>query len=234
MPPEVDDYGALTRRRVGVPVHRIVASRFPAVQLFDVARDAEELQMLAELEGLTNDRLRQELGQIRLVADQDAVYGPGSTPIMAAFCHPAPSRFSDGSFGIYYAALSVDTAIAETKYHREVFLRDASISAETLEMRCYTTTLAQSMTELPVGRKLAGALLDPDSYSAGQRFGQAMRLRGIWGIYYASVRDRPSGKCVAVLRPRALRPVTQTSHYRYLWNGDRIHQIEPYQRFNVS
>jgi len=224
-----DDYGALRSRTVDGDVHRIVPSRYPAVSLFDAARNDEELQMLAELEGLTNERLRQELGEIHCVPPAEAVYGPGSTPIMAAFCHPAASRFTDGSFGIYYAALSVETAIVETRHHRERFLRDAGIPREVLEMRCYTTQLREPMTLLPTGA-LRAQLLDPDDYSAAQRFGAAMRARQCWGIYYNSVRDRPDGRCVAVLRPRALAPVKQTRHYRYFWDGQRIAEIEPYER----
>ena len=43
---------------------------------------------------------------------------------MAAFTHlnPEGSRFSDGSWGVFYAAHSVATAVEETVYHRERFL----------------------------------------------------------------------------------------------------------------
>lgn len=220
----------LLPQRVDGPVHRMVPSRFPPVGLFDSARNEDELRMLAELEGLTNDRLRQQIGQLSLVAPADAMYGPGCTPIMAAFCHPAASRFTDGSFGVYYAALEVETAIAETRFHRERFLAQAAIPEEVLEMRCYTTTLAEPMSRLPDD---AAALLDPDSYRASQPFGADARAQGCWGLFYPSVRQTPDGRCVAVFRPRALRPVMQATHYRYFWNGERIHQIESYTRMDV-
>ena len=43
---------------------------------------------------------------------------------MAAFTHlnPQGSRFSDGSYGVFYCARSRDTAIAETRYHSALFL----------------------------------------------------------------------------------------------------------------
>ena len=213
------------------PVHRLVPSRYPTVSLFDSARDADELDLLAELEGLTNPRLRESLGQIALVARADAVYGPGCTPIMAAFCHPAPSRFTDGSYGVYYAARDIDTAIAETRHHRERFLRAAAIPRETLEIRCYTTTLAQPMSALP--DDTTSALLDPDSYTASQHFGARARAAGRWGIAYPSVRDPQHGLCVAVLRPRALHPVVQGPHFRYYWNGERIDAVEQYARLSL-
>lgn len=222
---------AAGERLIDGPVHRLVPSRYPTVSLFDTARDADELELLAELEGLTNPRLRNELGTIAMVERADAMFGPGCTPIMAAFCHPAPSRFTNGSFGVYYAACEIDTAIAETRHHRERFLREAGIPRETLEMRCYTTTLAQPMTALPEDGK--AALLDPDRYAASQAHGAQARAAGVWGLVYASVRDPQHGDCVAVFRPRALRPVTQGPHFRYYWNGERIDAVEQYARLTL-
>lgn len=234
MPRVAEDASEAGTRRIDGAIHRIVPSRFPPVGLFDTARNEEELLMLAQLEGLTNERLRQELGEIAMVPPQEAVFGPGCTPIMAAFCHPAPSRFSDGAYGVYYAALAVETAIAETKHHREIFLREAGIPEEVLEMRCYTTTLTQAMHLLPDDAASKAAILDPDSYVASREYGAQMRSQNVWGLYYPSVRDQPDGRCVAVLRPRAIAPVMQASHYRYFWDGQRIHQIESYNRLNVS
>ncbi len=226
------DYAALRTRRIAGDVHRIVPSRFPTALLFDAAHNEDELLMLAELEGLTNDRLRQELGQIALVPPGEGLYGPGATPVMAAFCHPAPSRFTDGRQGAYYAGLSEQTAILETVYHRERFMRAAQLPAERLEMRCYVSRLTQNMTLLPSAQR--DRLLHPDDYGAAQRFGAELRRRGAWGIFYNSVRDSPEGRCVAVLRPRALQPVRQSSHFRYWWNGDGIERIEKIESYAVG
>lgn len=219
-----DSYGRLHLRAVEAPIHRIVSSRFPTESLFDIARNAEELEMLAELEGLTNDRLREELGQIHLLRDSDPLFGPGTTPIMAAFCHPAPSRFSDGSYGIFYAGLHEQTAILETVYHRERFLGQARIARETLEMRRYVSHLLKPMNLVPAA--LQAQMLDPDHYASAQAFGAALRQREAWGIYYPSVRHKTEGRCVAVLRPPALAPAVQASHYRYWWDGRRIARVE--------
>lgn len=227
-----DAYGALGARAVDAVVHRIVSSRFPPVLLFDIARSGEEARLLAELEGITNDRIRDEIGELHLVPEDEGVYGPGCTPIMAAFCHPAASRFSDGSFGIYYAALEANTAVIETVFRREKDLRDASLPPEILEMRRYVGRVVQPMTLLPTTHR--GALLDPDDYSASRPFGAAMKARNVWGLYYESVRDAPNGRCVAALRPRALAVPVQTSHYRYYWNGRTIERVEEIQQYAVE
>jgi hypothetical protein len=73
--------------------------------------DPDLMDELFYLEGLTSERLRDEVGAIALVDREDRVCGPGSTPVMAAFTHiGVASRFSDGSFGVYYAAKTLHTA----------------------------------------------------------------------------------------------------------------------------
>ena len=69
--------------------------------------------------------MRDELGELHARAPEERVSGPGATPVMAAFTHlnPEGSRFSDGTYGVYYAAHSLETAIAEVSHHRAVFLR---------------------------------------------------------------------------------------------------------------
>ncbi|MFQ5335912.1 MAG: hypothetical protein ACE5DN_07535, partial [Flavobacteriales bacterium] len=73
--------------------------------------DRDDFDVLYQLESMTNDRIRDETGDINLVDPADRIYGIGSTPIMAAFTHPNPlgSRFTDGSYGAYYAGRDIDT-----------------------------------------------------------------------------------------------------------------------------
>ena len=55
---------------------------------------------------------------------RSAASAPGCGPIMAAFTHlnPNGSRFSDGSYGVFYCARGRHTAIEETRYHSTLFL----------------------------------------------------------------------------------------------------------------
>ena len=82
--------------------------------------------------------------RVHLVPVADRVSGPNASIVMAPFTHLSPpgTRFTDGHFGAYYAAESVDTAIAETRFHRENFLRATSQPAIELEMRCYLADVA--------------------------------------------------------------------------------------------
>jgi hypothetical protein len=216
----------VSTRRVAGDVHRIISSRFPPVNVFDGLADPAELDSVSEVEGLTNDRLREELGQLNLVAAEDRRVGPGWGPVMAAFCHPNPegSRFSDGTYGVYYAGCETKTALAESIHHKERFLRaSAHMPASSHDMRRYVCRLAEPMTTLPT--RARRRLLDPDSYAASSAFARGQRARNVWGLVYDSVRD-PGGTCVAVFRPPALTQPQQASHYRYYWDGSRISHFD--------
>lgn len=80
---------------------RIIFSRYPFIGIYDRIADPADIEAVVELERLTNDRIREEAGDIALVPTADRISGPGSTPIMAVFTHAKSSRFSDGSFGVY-------------------------------------------------------------------------------------------------------------------------------------
>src|SRR3546814_945501 len=105
-------------------VYRLVASIFPPVSIFDRISNPADLEDIFIVESLTNDRMRDEVGNISLVAPEDRVSGPGTTPIMASFPHlnPAGSRFSDGTFGVYYAATTLDTTSEEHTHHPTTLL----------------------------------------------------------------------------------------------------------------
>src|SRR4030095_5398997 len=111
-----------------LPCWRIIPSRFPPIDLFERVADPADLEAMYALESLTNDRLREEVGELQIVLPRERISGRGTSYIMAAFTHlnPAGSWFSDGTYGVFYAAYTLDTAIAETRYHREQFLRATS------------------------------------------------------------------------------------------------------------
>ena len=205
------------------PAWRIVPSRFPPVGLFDRVADADDLDAIAEIEGLTNPRLRDELGQLQLVPRDRRVSGAGATPIMAAFTHlnAEGSRFSDGTYGVLYAAHEEITAIRETVYHRARFLACTHEPPLRVEMRCYKTGIRGSLHDLRRGYR---AEHDPDSYTASRALALALRTEGSDGIVYRSVRN-PGGECVAAFYPDLVLPHVQTRHYQYVWDGTTISDV---------
>jgi hypothetical protein len=205
------------------PSWRIIPSRFPPVQLFERVADPADLEAVAAVESLTNPRLRQEIGELSLVPPEDRVSGPGSSAIMAAFTHlnPEGSRFTDGSFGVFYAAANVETAIAETKYHRERFLRATNQGRMELDMRVYLTDIDARLHDIRGRQRQYALVYHNDDYTAGQQLARKLRDAGSGGIAYSSVR-RPGEECIAVFRPRLLSNCRQGQHLCYVWDGKQI------------
>jgi len=216
------------------PCQRIVASRLPTIHLFERVADPADWDALYALESMTNPRIRNEIGELRLVPVADRVSGPNASIVMAPFTHLAPqgTRFTDGRFGAYYAAESIDTAIAETRFHRENFLRATSQPPIELEMRCYLADVGCELHDLRTRRAELPDVYDPASYAASQKLGREIRDAGSNGIAFDSVR-RDGGECVAIFRPRLVQNVRQSVHLRYVWDGNSISDVYEIRVMNL-
>ena len=94
--------------------------------------------------------LVRERPALTLVPPADRVSGPGATLIMAAFTHlnPEGSRFSDGSYGVYYAADTLATAVAEVSHHRARFLARTAEPEIDVDLRWIQADLRQPAHDL--------------------------------------------------------------------------------------
>lgn len=205
---------------------RIIPSRYPPVDLFERVADAADFEALYEVESLTNPRLRDAVGEIRLVAPEERVHGPGASYIMAPFTHVGPEggRFNDATFGALYAAQERATAVAETCYHRARFLARTSEGPLELDMRVLEMRLDARLHDIRERREALPRIYDPDDYGAGQRLAARLRAAGSWGLAFDSVR-RDGGACIAALRPRAVSQCRQAEHLVYAWDGRSIAEV---------
>lgn len=204
----------------GQKQYRIIPSVLPSVNFFEDLVSSEEMQILWEIESMTNERLRQEAGDLFLVPSEDRVSGPGASVIMAAFTHLGkPSRFTDGSFGVYYASFSQETAIRETVYHREHFLRATLEEACEITMRLYEGQVIQPLHDIRDDD--FQNCHHPYDYTHSQQLARELREANAWGLVYNSVRH-DNGHCIAVFRPPAVSIPQQISHLKYMWDGDKI------------
>lgn len=204
--------------------YRLIPSRYPTVGLFDAIADPADLDVVFAVEALTNPRIRDELGELRLVAVDERVVGPGSTPIMAAFTHlnTDGSRFSDGTYGVYYAAQALETAVAEVGHHRAVFLARTNEAAIDVDLRVITAGVGAPLHDLcHMTSREAAAWLDPDDYVPPQALGRTLRNAASWGVLFPSVRHT-GGLCVGLFRPKALQPARSGAHIALHWDGQRI------------
>ena len=147
---------------------------------------------LIELEEITNPRVRDQVGQIRLVPPERRVSGVNASWVMAAFTHvnPKGSRFSDGTYGVYYAANNLETAIAETIHHFAAFARDADDPARREDMRVLVGSISSMFHDVGLLRpeEHCTAVLDPNDYHAGQALARSLREQHSNGVVYPSVR----------------------------------------------
>ena len=205
---------------------RIIPSVFPPVNLFERVARPEDLDAVQAIESAYNPRLRDAVGDLSLVPRDERVVGPGAGYIMAAFTHVSPegSRFSNGTYGVFYAAQRENTAIAETRFHRERFMRATKEARCELDMRVLGVTVRASLHDLRGMREILPDVYRPDDYTASQLLGGALRAGGSSGVVYDSVRQ-DGGKCIGAFRPRLLSQCRDMKHLRYVWDGARITEV---------
>ena len=202
---------------------RIIPSKFPPINFFEKLVRADQMAEIFYLESLTNDRLREEVGDISLVRPEDRVCGEGSSIIMAAFTHIGKnSRFTDGSYGVYYAARDLKTAVIETVFWREKFLAATNECAGEIDMRVYVGKILKPLHDIRHNK--FQHLHHPDNYLPAQSYALTLRALGSFGLCYNSVRDK-DGQCIAGLRPSAISVPLQSKHLAYVWNGAKISRI---------
>jgi RES domain-containing protein len=206
---------------------RLIASRYPTAGLFDRVAAPSDIDAIIELEGWTNDRVSGELGILTAVPrDEWAVGRAMDSVVMAAFCHPRSGggRFNGEDRGAWYAARTLETAIAEAIHHRTEELREVGGYETRVQMRVYLADFSARFHDVrdtvhESGRQSPwGALHDRSDYGASQRLGRQLLESDSNGVVYRSVRHE-SGECLACFRPRLVRNVRVGGHYEFRWEG---------------
>jgi len=166
------------------------------------------------------------------VAPEDRVSGPGASYVMASFTHlnPKGSRFSNGSYGVYYAGREFETALRETVHHYELFYADSDLGIRRSEpMRVLAGMVnAEFLDVESLPAMELQQVLDPSNYAAGQGLAAGIRDSGAKGLVYPSVRH-PTGECIAAFKPKAVGIPIQAKHLEYHWNGSRIDRYFDYE-----
>lgn len=209
--------------------YRIINSRHPPIAVFERVADPEDWDALYAVEQLTNPRVRQEWGEISLVPIEERPAGGQAVSwVMAAFTHVdprRPTRFGDGTYGVYYAARCLETSVRETAYH---FGRFLAATREPLGTTLELRVLISEQLKLCLhdirrldSCKQSRAILDPDSYLVAQQLAASLRTGGSNGLVYPSVRH-PSGTCIALFRAQLVPVPIQGPHLRYHFDGQRI------------
>ena len=205
---------------------RIVPTRHPAINLFDRVASEADFEALYALEAMSNERARDELGQVERVAREDRIYGPGSGPVMAAFTHlnVLGSRFSAGRYGVFYAARERATAVAETRHHHGRFLAATAQPPTHLPMRLYSVVIDARLHDMRPADSVLAAVYDTEDYTAAQALGARLHAAGSAGVVYRSVRHA-RGQCVGLFKPRGASGCLHAAYLLYAWDGQRFSDV---------
>ncbi|WP_077046963.1 RES family NAD+ phosphorylase [Pseudomonas sp. KK4] len=201
--------------------YRLVNSKFPPIAIFDDVADADEFDVLYEIQALTNPRLKNEVGHLELIPRSEIPFGiTGCSYATAPFTHvnPAGSRFSDGSFGVLYLADTMETALAEVQHHQALYWSKVrELHYERFVFRGLSCSFVDKAMQDATGIAMSDPIYAPGDYTDSRRFGKALKRAGSPGLRYHSVR-MPGSHCWALMTPRPVLSIVQTAHYEMIWN----------------
>ncbi|NGO54086.1 RES family NAD+ phosphorylase [Mesorhizobium camelthorni] len=225
--------GPAVRRRIHWHrTYRIIRSIHPPVNLFEDIADPRDWEALVAVEAKTNPRIRLGVGDLGKVPAARRVSGPGASFVMAPFVHCSTmrsGRFSDGSYGIYYAGDSEEVALAETIHHHGKFMRATfEDSGWTADFRVLIGSIDRDLDDVSA----VPDVLHPDDYTASQIEGSRLRAAGSDGLVWGSVR-MPGRWCIGIFWPDVLPVPVQGRHYSYHWNGARVDYVRQHDTGRV-
>jgi hypothetical protein len=204
------------------PSYRIISTRFPAIAFFErISADPADRDALIEVEKLTDPFLN--VGNLDALEMADRITGAGTGRILSSFTFADPNgtSFTDGTFGAYYAALDLKTAIFETVYHRIKFMSATNEPAQEIDQLLILADVRGVLHDIRDMQSVLGAVYHPDDYSESQKLSVLLRADQSLGIVFKSVRNL-SGECIAVWRPRIISNAREDRHITYQWNGKTI------------
>jgi hypothetical protein len=192
----------------------------------DATRSLVDPEDEAELEALlrsTNPVERHRSGEIRIVSSEDDYVGGNREFVLWPFAHPAPSRFSDGSFGVLYCAENRQTAIQEASHRLDRIYSDGAapkqdMRKQHLSLRLVADEYADVRASVVPG--IDRRIYHSDDYSASQACGKKIR-QVLPGLTYDSVRHM-NGVCTGAFVPRICSDVRLLELIDFAWDGTRF------------
>ena len=215
-------FSLLTLADVHCNVIRNIVSIRSSQDLFDdLTSSPEEWALAQQVEGVVKPPPYQSRTPVIHRPFEDAKW---FNAIGWPFKHWQASRFSEGSFGIWYGCDSAETAVYETAYHWFCgFLTDAGFEKEKVigERKLYEVACDAALVDLrPLTTKQSG-LMHKTDYSYTQSVGARLHREGHPGLVTASVRNA-AGQNYVVLNPDVLSNPRHHCQLTYRLEGHRI------------
>lgn len=140
------------------------------------------------------------------------------------FKHWQTSRFSDGSFGVWYGSESVETTVHESAYHwYRGLLGDAGFEqmAVVAERKVYWVACNAALLDFRQAAAAQPDLLHLSDYTFCQTVGARIHREGHPGLLTQSVR-RPAGENLAIFNPAVLSNPRHNCQLTYRLEGGQI------------
>ncbi len=203
--------------------YRLIASRFPTINLYDrIAETEEQEEVLTRIEVLTNPRVREKLDASGVGAVDVETAHKFQNWNHAPFVYPSPegTRYLGLGRGAIELFKSLNSALAASIRKREEFLAATDHRAANLDMRVLSHDFSGEFvdrTHDPID------LPQQDRWKIGERLLDA----GKPGVYYRCP-ELPHCFAVSIFDGDCLGLARQTEHFRFRWDGTRIAWVYRY------
>lgn len=195
----------------------------------------DELDVLAEIEGLTNARLLAERGRNPHLDPRELAWRRrnrdlriyGDTHVNAAFTYTrtGANRFNSEDRGAWYCAWEVMVSVAEVAWHRT---RELRFTGSFHDNARYVELISDFIGEFDDLTDEPGhPALNPNpevGYPEGQELAARLQREGSRGLIYPSVRA-PDGNCLACFQPGAVQNVRPGASWDLVWKGTPDYSI---------
>ncbi len=188
--------------------HRNIVSLRKSIELFaDLVDDPRDIDVLVRHE-MAVKQAYQEPAIIQRPFEDAANYDAIAAAIRWPFEHPSHSRYSSGTYGVWYGAASVETSVRETVHHFRRNTLASEIAAQSKkpivqERRVHLIHCNALLVDLRARTRREPHLLHPEDYSYCQTLGRELRKAGMPGVLTYSARHAKS-EVVAVFTPTVL------------------------------
>lgn len=216
-------FSCLTLADVHRDVIRNIVSLRESQDLFDDLSDSSEEWLLAQ-------QIEDKVKPPPYRSDTPVIHRPFEDAewfnvITWPFKNWQASRFSDGSFGVWYGCDSVETTIFESAYHwYRCLLSDAGFEKETVigERRLYSVLCDAALLDFrQVINKEYPDLIHKTDYTFAQSVGVRIHREGHPGLLTSSVRYQ-GGENYVVFNPAVLSNPRHHCQLTYRLDGQRI------------
>ena len=139
------------------------------------------------------------------------------------FQNSSQSRFSDGTYGVWYGADSIETTIYETVHHWQVgLLEDAGFNKPgvLIERRIYLVRCDSALIDLRPAIKDYPEILHPSDYTATHAIGSKIHREGHPGLVTQSARTK--GDTYAIFTPKVLSNPRHSCFLTYITTTDGV------------